>query len=120
MADSILNSTKKILGLEASYTPFDLDIMTYINSVFSTIEQLGVGPIGGFAIVDSDTTWDEYLVPSNQLNMVRTYVFLKVRMLFDPPTTSYLITAMENQIREAEWRLNLARELLIIPEVEDA
>jgi len=110
MTDSILNSTKKILGLPAEYTPFDLDVITHINSAFSTLDQLGVGPNGGFFIEGPDETWSQYTAPVNQLNQVKTYVYLKVRMLFDPPSTSYLVTAMNEQIKEAEWRLNIFRE----------
>lgn len=113
MADSILNSTKKILGLADDYTIFDMDVITHLNSTFSILDQLGVGPEGGYFIEDSTPTWDDYPVPSNQLQMVRTYVFLKVRMLFDPPTTSYLITAMEKQIAEHEYRLNTMREVIV-------
>lgn len=113
MADSILDSTKKILGLSSDYTPFDLDIITHINSTFSILDQLGIGPIDGFVIEDNDPTWDDYPIPSNQLSLVKTYVFLKVRMLFDPPATSYLIEAMNNQIREHEWRLNSSREVIV-------
>lgn len=113
MADSILDSTKKILGLNSDYTPFDFDILTYINGTFSILDQLGIGPIGGFSIEDNVPTWDEYPVPANQLNLVRTYMFLKVRMLFDPPTTSFLIEATNNQIREHEWRLNSSREVIV-------
>lgn len=110
MADSILDSTKKILGLAADYTPFDLDIITHINGTFSHLNQLGIGPETGFTIEDNEETWDDYAVPSVQLNLVRTYLFLKVRMLFDPPSTSYLIEAMNRQIQEHEWRLNVFRE----------
>lgn len=112
MADSILNSTKKILGLSEDYTHFDLDIITHINGTFSILDQLGIGPVGGYSIEDETPTWDQYSVPSNQLQLVRTYVFLKVRMLFDPPTTSYLIEAMNKQILEHEWRLNSLREVI--------
>lgn len=114
MADSILDSTKKILGLAPDYTPFDLDIITHINLAFSILDQLGVGPEGGFYIEDNVPTWDEFIVPENQRNMVRTYVFLKVRMLFDPPGTSYLITAMTDQIQQYEWRLNAFREDVVM------
>jgi hypothetical protein len=114
MADSILNSTKKILGLDAAYTPFDLDVITHINAAFSILNQLGVGPIEGFVIEGPEETWEDYPVPMNQLTLVRTYVFLKTRMLFDPPTTSFLIEATNNQIKEYEWRLNVFREEEII------
>ena len=118
MEDSILISTKKILGIEANYTVFDLDIITHINSSLSIVCQLGIGPIEGLAIEDEYTDWTELDIPQNQLSMVRTYVFLRVRMLFDPPTTSFHIAAMENQIKEHENRLSYYREALI-PLIEE-
>lgn len=110
METSILTSTKKALGLDEDYTVFDLDIITHINTAFSTLTSLGVGPAEGFMIEDKATDWTEYIGTDNQLNAVKTYVFLKVRMLFDPPATSFHITAMEHQIEELEWRLNTHRE----------
>jgi hypothetical protein len=111
--DSILFSTKKILGMESDYTAFDLDILTHINAAFSTLNQLGVGPEDGFFVEDSTITWDDFVVPANQLNLVKTYIYLKVRFLFDPPTTSFLLDAMANQVKEYEWRLNIFREVLV-------
>jgi hypothetical protein len=116
MEESILKSTKKILGLSEDYTPFDLDITTHINAAFSILNQLGVGPAGGFSITDASALWSDYLVPSNQLHLVKTYVFLKVRFLFDPPATSFLLTTYDNQIKEYEWRLNVFREWELDPE----
>ena len=110
MEQSILTSTKKILGLAADYTAFDLDIITHINSTFSTLTHLGVGPAEGFMIEDGEAEWEDFIEDISQLNSVKSYVFLKVRQLFDPPTTSYLITAVEKQIQEFEWRLNSRRE----------
>lgn len=111
MTDSILDSTKKVVNLDPSYTAFDQDIISFINSAFVTLHQLGLGPDDGFWIESSAETWDEFITsPPNYVNMVKTYVFLRVRMLFDPPTTSFLISAMNEQIREYEWRLNVARE----------
>ena len=111
METSILNSTKKILGLASDYTAFDLDIITHINTAFSTLTQLGVGPAAGFMIEDASTNWVDFLGDADpQLNSVKSYVFLRVRLLFDPPATSYLINAYEDQIRELEWRLNSHRE----------
>lgn len=110
MEESILISTKKILGIADDYTAFDLDIITHINAAFSTLTQLGIGPADGFMIEDADPEWHDYIENDIQLNTVKSYIFLKVRQLFDPPTTSYLITAMENQIQEFEWRLNTNRE----------
>lgn len=110
MTSSILNSTKKILGLDFDYTPFDLDIITHINAAFSVLNQLGLGPLDGFMIEDDQADWGEFQVPQNQLNLVKTYIYLKVRTLWDPPTTSYLIEATNKQIAEIEWRLNVFRE----------
>lgn len=110
MAESILNSTKKALGLQADYTEFDSDIKMFINSAFSTLHQLGVGPITGFMITDASTTWDEFLYGDNRFNSVQQYVYLKVRQFFDPPTQPGLLAAMQEAMRELEWRLNVVRE----------
>jgi len=110
MEESILTSIKKVLGLAADYTEFDEDVLLHINSVFSTLAQLGVGPVGGFMIEDDTSTWDEFIGEDLEYNAVKTYVCLRVRLLFDPPTTSYLIDAINNQIKELEWRLNVKRE----------
>lgn len=110
MENSILNSTKKILGIEADYTAFDTDILTHINTVFSTLNQIGIGPIEGFMIEDATPTWDAFLGTDLRLNQVRSYTFLRVRVLFDPPQTSFLLEALDKQIKELEWRLNVHRE----------
>lgn len=107
---SILASTKKILGMPPEYTAFDLDIITHINATFSILQQLGIGPTQGFMIDDETKNWDEYSVPQDQLNLVKTYLYLKVRMAFDPPTTSFHIEAMNAQLNQYEWRLNVMRE----------
>ena len=108
MSNSILASTKKKCGLSDDYTVFDQDIIDYINAVFSTLNQLGIGPLDGFSIEDAVSEWDEYVTDA-RLNSVKTYMYLRVRMLFDPPTTSYLMTAMKEQIQELEWRLEVQR-----------
>lgn len=110
MTDSILNSTKKVLGIAEDYTAFDADILMHINSVFSTLNQLGIGPDDGFAIEDDSVTWDTYLAGDLRKNSVKTYMALRVRMLFDPPVTSFTQEAMHQQIIEHEWRLNVVRE----------
>jgi len=110
MVDSILDDTKQICGLEPNYTHYDLDIILHINSVFSTLNQLGAGPPDGFEITGSDEVWDDFTGGDPKLNSVRTYVVLKVKSLFDPPTTSYLIGAMEKQLAELEWRINVLME----------
>lgn len=116
MENSILKSTKEILGLKADYTPFDLAVITHINSAFSILAQLGVGLADGYTIEDAEMGWDDLALPQNQLNMVRTYIFLKVRMLFDVPATSFMIEALEKQIQEHEWRLcEAAEELIPLP-----
>jgi hypothetical protein len=109
---SILTSTKKILGLDESYTAFDPDVITHINAAFSTLTQLGVGPAEGFMIEDETAVWDDFLVFADDLqyNSIKTYVYLRVRMLFDPPSTSFVITALNDQLKELEWRLNVHRE----------
>lgn len=120
MEESILKSTKKILGLADDYTPFDLDVITHINAAFSILDQLGVGPVGGFLIEDDTTLWADYVVPPNQLHLIKTYIYLKVRSLFDPPTTSFLITATNDQLKEIEWRLNVFREeYMYVPPVDE-
>lgn len=113
METSILTSTKKTLGLAENYAAFDLDIITFINTAFSTLTDLGVGPAEGFMIEDETVKWEDYIGDAakvDQLNHVKTYIFLRVRLLFDPPTTSYLIGAFEKQLEELEWRLNVKRE----------
>lgn len=117
MSDSILISTKKILGIAADYDAFDVDIITHINSAFATLTELGIGPVGGFMIVDETTTWDAYLQYDAKLNAVKSYVYLRVRLLFDPPTTSYLINSLNAQREELEWRLNVIREYEMAPEI---
>jgi len=113
MESSILNSTKEVLGILVDYEAFDLAVITHINAAFAALAQLGVGPEEGFTIEDDSQEWETLALPQNQLNMARTYIFLKVRMLFDTPATSFMIDAMERQIAEHEWRLAQAAEALI-------
>ena len=110
MIESILDSTKRNLGIDPSYDAFDDQIISHINSVFSTLEQLGVGPVGGFMIEDNEPVWADFLGGDPRYNAVKTYVYLRVRLLFDPPATSFAIASMQEQAREMEWRLNVTRE----------
>lgn len=110
MPTSILQSIKKTLGVPEEYEVFDQDILLHINSVFAILEQTGVGPTGGFLVDDAEQTWEEYIAVPGKFNMVRSYVALRVRMLFDPPSTSFHLSAINDQIREFEWRLNVQRE----------
>lgn len=108
MEDSILTTTKKLLGIAEDYTEFDTDIIIDINSVFAILNQLGIGPEEGFTIEDASTTWDEYICGDLLISEVKTYMYMKVRMMFDPPTSGTLIDNMNKQIAEFEWRLNVA------------
>ena len=110
MITSILTSLKKTLGLADADTSFDEDIILFANSVFATLNQLGVGPADGFAIEDKVPTWDTFLGTDKRKNNVKQYVQMRVRMAFDPPSTSYHQTAMADQIKELEWRINAYRE----------
>lgn len=110
MTDSILDSTKKVLNLAADFTPFDQDVILHINSVFSTLTQLGIGPDAGFRIEDNTALWSDFLGGDLRLNNVKSYMYLRVRILFDPPTIGYLVDAMQEQIRELGWRINVQRE----------
>lgn len=115
MEASILTSTKKVLGLAEAYTAFDEDILMHINAAFSTLSQLGIGPVGGFMIEDETAEWADFVVPQEQLNTVKSYIYLRVRMLFDPPSTSFHLEAMQRQITEFEVRLTTWRDWLLDP-----
>lgn len=120
MSDSILDSTKKVLNIADADDSFDTEVIMYINSTFSVINQMGVGPDDAYGIEDNSDTWDDLELPDAQLQLVRTYMYLKVRMLFDPPTTSFQIDSTNNQLLEYETRLHYMREDLIpVPTTND-
>lgn len=106
--DSILTSIKKLLGITEEYENFDQDIIMHINSAFMILNQLGVGPKNGFLINDKSSTWDEFIPERSNLEAVKTYVHLKVKLMFDPPLSSTVIEAIKSQINELEWRLNVS------------
>lgn len=132
MADSILTNVKKIVGIVEEDTSFDADMIMHINTVLSVLNQLGIGPTAGFMIEDAEPTWDDFLgvsqigqlqedgtiVYTDQqlgsinklLNMVKTYVYLRVRLIFDPPQTSFVIESLNKQIQELEVRISIVRE----------
>jgi len=113
ITENILTSVKKLLGIEENYTHFDADIIMHINSVFSILGQLGVGPVNGFSLEDGDETWDQFItdgVGFNKFSMVKSYIYLKVRLLFDPPLSSAAMDAINRQISELEWRLYVAAD----------
>ena len=108
--ESILTSIKKLLGIAEEHTQFDADLIMHIHSVFSILTQLGVGPSNGFSIEDDSATWDEFIPEGQNVELVKSYIHLKVKLLFDPPLTSAVIEAMNKNIGEFEWRLNVAAE----------
>lgn len=109
--ESILTSIKKLLGIAEDYEHFDSDIIMHINSVFMTLTQLGVGPSEGFYIEDEEALWVDFIPDLTKLQAVKTYMYLKVRLLFDPSSLgSATLAAYERQIQEYEWRLNVAAE----------
>jgi hypothetical protein len=116
--DSILDSVKKALGFDPDYTAFDLDIVMHVNTVFGSLQQFGVGPLTGFAIADNTALWSQYITDAANLvllSAVRTYIYLKVRLIFDPPATSFGLDAISKLIAEFEWRLNVIGEDITPP-----
>ena len=110
MSDSILDTIKQLLGIEAKDTAFDIDVIVHINSALMTLNQLGVGPSAAFSIQDKDDIWEDFLEKSTDLEAVKTYIYLKVRLVFDPPSSSAVLEAMNRSISELEWRLNVQAE----------
>lgn len=105
--DSILNSIKNQLNINVEETGFDDELILNINSVFSTLYQIGVGPANGYSISDSSSLWTDYLTNEVALEMVKSYMYLKVKIMFDPPTNSSYLSAMNEMIKEYEWRMNV-------------
>lgn len=103
--DSILHDVKQMVGQEWDDTTYDLDIKTHINSVFLDLQQIGVGPSSGYEISGASDKWDAYLVGNKNLNAVKSYIYIRVRLLFDPPTNSFLVESLQKQIDKLEWRL---------------
>ena len=108
--DSILTSIKKLLGIAEDYEHFDQDLIIHINSVLSVLTQLGVGPSEGFSIEDENATWKDFIPEDKRLSSIRSYVYMKVKLLFDPPLSSSVMESMNRMISEFEWRLNVAAE----------
>lgn len=110
MQESILTSIKKLLGITEDYKHFDTDIIMHINSVFMILMQLGVGPTDGFSISDDSSVWSDFLSDETWLDGVKTYMYLRVRILFDPPQNGTLMNSMDKQISEFEWRCMVEHE----------
>lgn len=109
--ESILTSIKKLLGIQEEYTSFDADIIIHINTVFSILTQLGLGPQEGFAIQDKSAVWSDF-IPENdpRLSMAKSLVGMRVKLLFDPSASSVVTDSMNRQIAELEWRIKVACE----------
>ena len=108
--ESILTSIKKLLGMTEDYTAYDDQIIIHVNSVFMILTQLGIGPENGFAIKDKEAIWNDFVSDETKLELVKSYVYLKVKLLFDPPSNSSVIESINRQINEFEWRLNVKAE----------
>lgn len=119
MTTSILDTIKAMLGVETSQTAFDTDIIVGINTTFMTLHQLGVGPTTVFSISDKTKTWSDFLGTSTDIEAVKSYIYSKVKLTFDPPTSSYVLTAMDVQSKELEWRLAAQVEPEPIPEIPE-
>lgn len=106
--ESILTSIKKLLGIEEDYEQFDPDIIMHINTVFALLKRMGVGPSKGFSIQDADAAWADFMGedPNSILESVKTYIYLKVKLIFDPPNGSAVMEAIKENIKELEWSLN--------------
>lgn len=111
--DSILTSVKKVLGIAEDYTHFDADLIMHINSTLAILAQMGVGHSANFRITDKTQTWDEFINGDAAIDDVKTYICLKVRYVFDPPSSSSILDAMARTISELEWRLNVAAETVV-------
>ena len=111
MTDSILTSIKKMLGITEEYETFDPDIIMHINSVFMTLSQMGVGPSTGYRIEDKNDVWSDYITDEDNLDAVKSYIHLKVKLLFDPPLSSAVMESMKQAIAEFEWRINVQTQL---------
>lgn len=107
---SILTSIKKLLGISADCTDFDTDIIIHINTVFMVLNQLGVGPTKIFSIEDTNSLWSDFITENDDLEAIKTYIHLKVRLIFDPPLSTAVLEAMKQHINELEWRLNVQAE----------
>lgn len=108
--ESILTSIKKMLGITEDYTHFDADIIMHTNTVFTIITQLGIGPTEGFSIKDATATWNDFLPENPKIESIKSYIYLRVKLLFDPPTSNAVIESINRSISELEWRLNVTAE----------
>lgn len=115
--DSILHDVKQMVGQEWDDTTFDLDIKNHINSVFFDLQQIGVGPSSGFEILDHTALWPAYLGTDKNLNAVKSYIYLRLRLLFDPPTNGFLVSSLKEQADKMEWRLMVHMDPPVAPSI---
>ena len=108
--ESILVYVKRLLGIQSDYNHFDPDIIYGINAAFAVLTQLGVGPAEGFMISDDTSKWSDFVTDKSRLSLIKEYVCLRTRLLFDPPSSSALIDAMNKTVAEYEWRLYVASD----------
>lgn len=108
--ESILTSIKKLLGIAEDYTHFDNDIIMHINSVFLILTQLGVGPPEGFVIQDVTALWTDFVADDKNLELIKSYTYLKVKIMFDPPLSSAVLDSTNQLIKEYEWRIQVASD----------
>ena len=110
-SESILDSTKQKLGLAPDVvSEFDIDIKDAINAAISTLTQMGIGPDTGYAITSSEDKWSDYIGDDPRLTMAKSYIYLKAKLIFDPPQSSYVLSSFEEQAKELEWRLAIYKE----------
>lgn len=107
MEESILVTIKKLLGIEKTYKAFDTDIIAHINTAFLDLNQIGVGPADGFMIEDDKAVWSDFIGNNKKLNPVQTYVYLSVKLVFDPPLNSSVLESNKQTLTKLEWRLNV-------------
>lgn len=103
---SILTTIKKVLGIDEAYTHFDQDIIMFINTAFLSLNQIGVGPANPFSITDNTKIWADFFGEREDLEAVKSYIFLKVKLMFDPPSNSFVLDSIDRQLTQIEWRLN--------------
>ncbi len=120
MEHSILNDIKKLIGLSPDYTPFDADIITFINTALGTIYHVGfTDREGPFMITDANTVWEEIAEDPHVIELLKSYVYLKTRLLFDPPASSVILEANKECIKELEWRISSLTDYEILPDDPD-
>lgn len=121
MSSSILNTIKKLLGMTPEYTAYDEDVIVAINATFNVLYQLGVGPAEPFSIEDKNTTWDMYTEDRKTIEMVKEYIFMKVKLIFDPPLNASVLESYKQMVSEYEWRLNVEDDIIrhYVPEEDN-